>query len=480
MTLFFGYRSATALPALRPIYRAVFVLFVVVCLTACDSSDNRLERIKAKGEILVLTRNGATTYYEGPEGPTGLEYDLAHAFADYIGVQLRIETLPDTDEIVKRIAAGKADIGAAGLTITEERRKLVRFAPPYYQTRPQIVYRLGAPPPRDARDIIGRQLEVVGGSGHVASLQLLKRNYPALSWKEVKGIEPEELLLSVWEGLLEFTVADSDVLALNRQYYPELQAAFDIDQSQQLAWALAADGDESLYHAVAGFFEKLRERELARIIERYYGPARRFNYVNTAHFLSRVRDTLPAYRDLFMNAGLKYNIDWRLLAAIGYQESYWDPAATSPTGVKGIMMLTYTTSLFVGITDREDPGQSIEGGARYLRSMMDRMPPAVLQPDRTWMALAAYNIGLSHLEDARIITQTLHGDPNKWHDVEKTLPLLANPAWYSKAKYGYARGYEPIQFVHRIRSFYNTLVKLSEDEKLRNNPIILQLKAPAI
>lgn len=456
------------------------LMLVALSLTTCTSGKNRLERVQTEGELVVLTRNSPTTYYEGPEGPAGIEYDLASAFAGHLGVKLRLEVVPDSAQILRRIAGDGADLAAAGLSVTNEHLEQVRFAPAYQEIRPQIVYRLGTPRPLEAKDLIGRQIEVVANSPHVESLRALKKNYPALTWKEVTGVEPEELLLSVWEGLLELTVADSNILALNRQYYPELQAAFDIDQPRKLAWAFADGEDDSLYRAAADFFTRLRSRELANIVDRYYGPTRRFNYVNTAHFLSRVRSTLPIYRELFEKAGMKYNLDWRLLAAIGYQESYWDPAAISPTGVKGIMMLTYETSVYVGVTDRQDPEQSIEGGARYLRSMIDRIPAAVLQPDRTWMALAAYNVGLNHLEDARIITQRLRGDPNKWHDVENRLPLLANSEWFKKVKFGYARGYEPVQFVHRIRSFYNTLVKLDEEEKLRNNPIILQLKAPAI
>lgn len=449
-------------------------------LPGCARDSNVLAEVKRRGELVVLTRNSPTTYYEGPTGLAGIEYDMAKAFADELGVTLKMKVIADSAEIIPLINAGKADFAAAGVVVTEERRKLVRFAPEYQEIVPQVVYRLGTKRPTEVKDLIGRQIEIAAHSSHAERLRQLQTTHPDLEWRETTNTEAEELLLSVWEGLLEFTVADSNIVALNRQYYPELHAAFALDQPQKLAWAFPPGADTSLYDAAVAFMKRLHKRELRVLIERYYGPTNRFNYINTAHYLARIRDKLPMYRVLFERAGVRYNLDWRLLAAIGYQESYWDPAAVSPTGVQGIMQLTMDTSNFLGVTDRRSPEQSIDGGARYLRAMIDRMPPRVLQPDRTWMALAAYNVGLSHLEDARIITQQQGGDPNKWHDLEKYLPLLAKEEWHSKTKYGYARGYEPVQYVHRIRSYYDILVKIDENERVKDDPIILQLKAPAI
>ena len=156
------------------------------------------------------------------------------------------------------------------------------------------------------------------------------------------------------------------------------------------------------------------------------------------------------------------------------------PTATSPTGVRGLMMLTQETADQLGISDRLDAAQSIDGGARYLQSLIERMPAGVTEPDRTWMALAAYNIGINHLEDARIITQKQGHDPDKWNDVKNYLPLLAEKAWYSKTKFGYARGLEPVIFVNSVRTYYDVLVKLDEEEKARNKPEALDLTAPAI
>ena len=376
---------------------------------------------------------------------------------------------------------GKGHLAAAGLAVTEQRLKQVRFAPFYQEIRPQLVYRLGTERPRTLADLIGHSLEVSAHSSHAELLKQLQAQEPALSWYEVADTEVEELLLSVWEGLLEYTVADSNILALNRQYYPELQAAFDLEEPHKLAWAFTPRSeDDTLFEEAVAFFQSLRQHELKRLIDRYYGPANRFNYFNVTHYMARIKDRLPTYRHLFERAAAKYQLDWRLLAALGYQESYWDPHAVSPTGVAGIMMLTNETSAELGVTDRRSPEQSIDGGARYLRSLIDRMPPKVTEPDRTWMALASYNVGISHVEDVRIITQQQNGDPNKWHDVEQRLPLLTKPEWFSKTRYGYARGHEPVMYVQRIRSYYDILVKIDEAEKIKGNPVLLRLKAPGI
>jgi len=159
---------------------------------------------------------------------------------------------------------------------------------------------------------------------------------------------------------------------------------------------------------------------------------------------------------MFKAAAKKYHIDWRLLAAIGYQESHWNPKAISPTGVRGIMMLTRKTATELGV-NRLDPASSIEGGAKYYSQILNKMNPDIPQPDRSWLAMAAYNIGYYHLQDARRITRLRKQNPNYWLDVKKSLPLLTQKKWYSKTRYGYARGYEPVQYVENIRSYYDIL-----------------------
>jgi membrane-bound lytic murein transglycosylase F len=161
---------------------------------------------------------------------------------------------------------------------------------------------------------------------------------------------------------------------------------------------------------------------------------------------------------VFQEVALAYDLDWRLLAAIGYQESHWDPDAASVTGVRGVMMLTQRTATQLGVTDRLDPEQSIEGGARYFKQMRKRLPGRIPEPDRSWMALAAYNMGMGHLRDARKLTQQQGGNPDRWQDVNERLPLLSQEKYYRETRYGYARGYEARQYVENIRRYYDALI----------------------
>lgn len=464
-----------------PVFRVLLVLSSLLFLSSCWLAQNKLQTVKAAGELVILTRVSPTTYYESPEGPAGFEYDLAKTFADHLGVRLRLIVVDKSADILPRLANGEADIAAAGLTVTDRFRWQVKFALPYQDIRQQVVYRLGTPRPASIQNLVGRQVEVHAGSGYAERLAALKQQYPALEWSESADHETETLLQMVWEGLLEITIADSNVVALNRQFFPELQVAFDLQKPEPLAWALPLSDDNSLYDAVAQFLGGIRiSGELNNLLERYYGPASRSNFINLTVYQVRLQSRLPLFQKFFEDAGNKQGLDWRLLAAIGYQESFWDPKAQSPTGVRGIMMLTEETAKQMELTDLLDPQQSIDGGARYLRHLLDRLPERITGTDRLWLALAAYNVGLYHLEDARVLTQKQGGDPDRWNDVKQRLPLLADPAWAAKVKYGAARGMEPVVFVNHVRTYYDILVKQDEEEKAGRSTDALKLKSPAL
>ncbi len=467
----------------RGLFRWCGVLAVALpALAACSMfGQDRLDSIKRSGELVVITRYGPTSYYEGPDGPTGPEYDLARAFADRLGVKLRIVVAERFGDILPAVAGREADIAAAGLTVTELREQQVRFTPAYQEIREQVIYRAGTKPPVDARDLVSRQLQVVAGTSYVERLEQLQLQHPGLRWDAVNDTETEELLLQIHQGLLELTIADSNIVAVARQILPELTVAFEFPETRRLAWALTRDEDQSLYGETARFFDDIRRSgQLAGMLDRYYGQHIRFNPINVAAYLERIETLLPAYEETFREAARTHNLDWMLLAAMAYQESYWNPKSVSPTGVRGIMMLTESTAAALGVTDLLDPVQSITGGARYLRQLIDRLPAAIAEPDRTWMALAAYNIGMSHLEDARVITRTQRADPNRWLEVRKRLPLLARHAWYRQAAHGYARGYEAVQFVDRIQTYHETLKKVDARRRDKGKSDALRIKIPTI
>ena len=427
-----------------------FLLLVLfpgfLSLSGCEKMTE-LQRVQQDGVLIVATRNSPTTYYEDVGGPSGIEYALAKRFADTLKVKLKIVSVTNLNDILSMVQNHKVDFAAAGLTITEPRKQLVRFGPPYQDITQEVVYRLGSAKPTSVKTLENRNIEVVAGSSHAELLKKLKKTYPSLEWTENPEAESSELLDLVWEQLIDITIADSNELQLQQQFHPELQSAFSLSGNQQLAWAFPKGVDDSLYNKAREFFEQIRKSgELKSLINEYYGHVDDFDYVGTRRYMSDVKLKLPKYRYVFTAAGEYYDIDWRLLAAIGYQESHWNPHATSPTGVRGMMMLTLNTADYIDIDNRLDPRQSIYGGAKYFENLRSRLPDRIKDPDRTWMALAAYNVGMGHLEDARIIAEKKGMDPDKWANIKETLPLLARKKWYGKTKHGYARGWEPVRY----------------------------------
>lgn len=468
---------ACARPRLSPVIAAAAAFLLSACT---NSPSTQLDAVKSSGKLVVLTRNAPTSYYESPEGPAGIEYDMLKAFADSLKVELELVVPEATSSLVPLLAANKAQM-AAGLTITDARQRQLRFGSPYQEVNMQIVYRLGTKAPQGVEDLVGREIEVPRRSSYAERLAVLKRKHPELTWRETQDYSPEELLQMVWKGLLEFTIADSHVIAIARQHHPELRVAFSLDAPQALAWAFPRSADDTLYNLAERHIKKFKSSgQLADLVERYYGPANGFDYINLSVYQARIRTRLPQYQALFEQSGSQYGIDWRLLAAMGYQESYWDPSAISPTGVRGLMMLTHATARQLGVQDRIDVAQSIDGGTRYLRSLINRLPARITEPDRVWLALAAYNVGIHHLEDARILTQLRGRNPDKWNDVKASLPLLSKSVWYKKVKYGRARGHEPVRFVTRVRTYYDVLVRLDQKQRTQASTRVFSLQAPAI
>jgi membrane-bound lytic murein transglycosylase F len=281
-----------------------------------------------------------------------------------------------------------------------------------------------------------------------------------LAWEAVASRQTEDLLASLAEGEIDYVVADSHIVQLSHNFHPELAVAFDVGRPEYLAWAFPKDGDAWLYKKSLQFFARIQhDGTLKRLQDRYYGHIERLEQADVIGFLTKMNTVLPRYRDWFQEAQDITGIDWRLLAALGYQESKWDPLATSPTNVRGLMMLTEDTADLMGVTDRLDPKQSIIAGAQYLLIQQETLPPRIAEPDRTWFALAAYNVGYGHLEDARVLAQRQGLNPNAWPDLKRSLPLLSKAEFHSGVKHGFARGGEPVIFTENIRTYYDILLK---------------------
>ncbi|WNC73211.1 membrane-bound lytic murein transglycosylase MltF [Thalassotalea psychrophila] len=446
------------------------LVVTVFLLTACsnDNEPTDLQQIVKRGTLKVGTLFGPNSYYLGATGPRGFEFELAQAYADYLGVELEIVPSYTLNELFPKIDNGDVDILAAGLSVTPERLTKYRFTPSYADVSQKLVFKQGREWPRKIEDFSG-SLKVAEHSSHAENLQTLKVEHPNLSWTVTDEFDSDELLLEVLEDRLDFTIADSNSLAINRRYYPEISVAFTIQQPKPIAWVLSKEGDDALLASLVEFFgEAHHDGTILTLEDKYYGHIQEFNYVDTRTFIAAVESKLPKYRPIFERHGVE--MDWRFLAAISYQESHWDPHARSYTGVRGMMMLTLPTAKQMGVKSRLDAEQSIQGGAKYFLQLINRIPARIKNPDRKWFALAAYNVGWGHMEDARVITERRGGDPDRWVDVKESLPLLKQRKYYKNTKYGYARGDEPVRYVENIRAYYDTLLFLEKDESAPDEP----------
>ena len=432
-----------------------------------SSIPNLLERIVQDGVLAIASSNGPISFYEGPFGFTGFEYELAEDFADELGVELAIIEEANLQDQLTLVKDQVTHFAANGITITDSREQEVRFSTPYLNTPQQVIYRRGEQRPRQVEDIIGRDILVIAGSAHAEQLNKLKQTYPELSWREIEDVEPADLIEQIHLETAELTIVDATTYTINRNLYPRARVGFDLTEPQPVAWAFPHTSDESLIAAANQFFaEKNASGNLDKLEQKYFNDEG-FDVGGALAFTARIETRLPKWETYFREAAEEFDLDWLLLAAISYQESLWNQNARSYTGVRGLMMLTQATARQMGIKNRVDPQQSIYGGAKYFTRTLGRIPERIENPDRLWMALAAYNVGFGHLEDARRLTEQQGGDPDIWEDVKERLPLLAKKKYYSQTRHGYARGWEPVTYVDNIQSYYNILVLHENEEQKR-------------
>jgi len=443
--------------------KAALAIIATLLLGTCSVPPSVLDEVIQSGELRVVTRNLPSAYYLGAAGPQGPEFDLASRLAAELGVNLYMYSVPTVTDVVRELKSGRAHIAAAGLTRGVPLPLGTGFGPPYQQVKEHLIFRQNESRPRTLTQANAGHIEVVSGSGHAATLEQLRARYPNLSWVENPLAETEELLYRLSRREFDYTIADSNEFAIGRSFHPEIRIAFDLSGGKSLAWAVNTR-DPSLLQRITAYYASLKaEGRLAAILDSYYSSTERFDYIQSRVFIEHIETRLPQYRHWFKEAAAEIGVDWRLLAAMGYQESHWNPAATSHTGVRGLMMLTEDTARTLGVADRLDARSSIFGGARYFLQVRNLIPRRVLEPDRTWMSLAAYNVGIGHIEVARVLTQ-MHGkNPDAWDDVREHLPLLTQSKWYSRVKRGYARGWEPVRFVDNIRSYMDILDWVAAD-----------------
>ncbi|HZV61374.1 MAG TPA: membrane-bound lytic murein transglycosylase MltF [Methylophilaceae bacterium] len=450
--------------------RMFLLMLFLLASIGCRKLPEPLPDVRQSKELIVVTHNGPNTYYvNGDNEFAGLEYDLARLFTEDLGPDYKLNFLvvSNISEVLPTLLEGRGHLAAADLTVTSIRKRMVDFSVPYQDVQQYVVYNSEqGKAPKKVQDLLHANIIVPSGTSYAERLRSLARNEPQLEWQELANVSADELLERVAAGELDYTIADDHLAAILGNYYPNLRIGMALGKPEAIGWAFPRNQHEWLREKADSFFLRIKkDGTLRNLLDRYYGHSDRLKSVDVTAFLQRSQTILPQYMRLFKQAQELTSLDWRLLAAVSYQESHWDRFNTSPTNVRGMMMLTEDTADRMGVTDRLDAKQSIIAGARYIVLLKEALPARIAEPDKTWMALAAYNIGLAHLEDARVLAQRLKLNPDRWADVKKTLPLLNKAEYYSTVKYGYASGGAPVVFVESIRTYHKILERYEPGHK---------------
>ena len=434
-----------------------WLLYFFLCVLIAACGEDGVPSVHKKKELVVLTRTGPTTYsIDEALGAVGFDHDLMQLFAKELGVKVRFVVAASDADIYRRLIRREAHIAAAWLTPIDDSE--IRSSASYFQSSNILVTHEASLPISEIEQLAERTVHTVAGSRQATALREVQGKAPTLLIADEVQHDELDLLENVATQHFEAALVDSAVFDIAGNYYPELQGSLEVGPARPIAWLFAPKTDLELMIKAETFLAEIQKNgELARLKDRYFGHVERLKQADSVRFIERARSILPQYRKMFQAAQASTGIDWRLLAALAYQESQWDPLATSPTGVRGMMMLTEDTADHLRVSNRLDANLSIRAGAQYLSDLRDLLPASVKEPDRLWLALAAYNLGMGHLNGARGIAQGLKANPDSWYEMKKVLPLLARPEYYNRLKSGKARGGEAVIMVENIRIYADIL-----------------------
>lgn len=438
----------------------ILLIALAVVVAACNQPSSRVdtnESANASRTLTLATTRSELTFQENKQGSNGFEFQLLEKFAQKHDYELQVVVANNEQEVFQALSAGHADIALTASPISAARAEEFRQSQSYMEVTTQLIYRHGDGKPKTFEQLENKRIVVPNLEHYHEKYSFLKTQHPKMYW-EFSDKTTNELLQDVNSGKIDYTLVNSNEYLKKRSLFTRTRVAFDLYYPEYIGLSIANTVSALTLDELDNFIDQsLFNGTIDNLQEQYFGHADDINPIGSLVFFRRVNNRLPHYADLIEQVADDYNMDWRLLAAISYQESHWNPTAKSPTGVRGMMMLTRETAEHVGIRNRLDTAQSLVGGAIYFNRMLRRLPKSIQSPDRTWFALASYNVGLGHVFDARKITEFHGGNPDRWADVQKHLPLLEKKDWYQYTKHGFARGKEPVSYVQNIRQFHELL-----------------------
>ena len=420
--------------------------------------------IQKRKVLRVLTRNNATSYFLWRGQLLGFDYELLKRFAKKHGLRLEMIVPTRWDDLIPMLQAGRGDIIAASLTITEQRRRQgVEFTVPYNFANEVLVVRANEAPIDDPGDLVGRTIVVRQTSSYWATLEeLLAQGYDFTLKPAPERMETEEIIARVASGEYDMTVADSHILDVELIWRDDIRAALTLKGPVPHGWAVRPQ-DRALLDALNDFIDKERRGLHYNVLyAKYFKNAHKMKRHAEARLEQRRDGMLSPYDDLVRKHADTHGFDWPLIVAQMYEESRFDPSAVSWAGAQGLMQVLPDTGKLFGAEQLHDPEVSIEVGVRYLAWLHERLEPELSVQDRMWFALAAYNAGLGHVEDARKLARKMGWDHNRWfQNVERAMMLLQRRAFYQRAEHGYVRGKETTEYVRAIRDRYFAYTRLA-------------------
>ncbi len=429
--------------------------------------DLDFDEILARGYINAAVDYSSTSYFIYKGQIMGFEYELLKRLEDYFNLKVNIIVEPSIEATINMLNRGEIDIIAYPLTITKTRKKVIAFTH-HYITQSQVLvqrkpenwrqmklHEIEKTLIRNQVDLIDKEIHVLNHSSYVDALEALSEQIGGdiTIIEEDPAKDTEQLIKDVAEGLFAFTVSDENIAKVNRAYYPILDVETPVSFPRRIAWAVRQNAPVLLDTLNYGI-KSLKKQGLIKIIyDKYFNSTRKAKEIARSDYSSFSGQKLSPYDDLIKQNARKLNWDWRLLAAMVYQESQFDPQSQSWAGAAGLLQMMPATARAHGVTNRTDPGQSLRGGTDYLLWLERQWQSRVTNPgEQLKFILASYNVGIGHVYDACALTEKFGGDPTKWDEVKGYLLRLSNKKYYSDpvVKLGYARGSEPVKYVDEI------------------------------
>lgn len=471
-----------------------FIFFITAILfIGCNDSQNQsketikeketfsrdLEEVNEDGVLRVLVSYSSTSYFVYRGQPMGFEYELLQRLAKELELDLKIVLVNNMDSIFQELNEGRADMIAHGLTITSDRKQKVHFTNYLYLTSQVLVQKkpdnwrkirwsnLQRQLVHDAVDLINDTVTVRENSSYIKRLRNLSEELgDTIYINKLSGtMSTEKIINKVAEGEIKYTVADKNLAQIHAAYNPVLDVSVPISFSQRIAWAVRKNAPQ-LLEAVNQWIEKEKKGvDYYVIYNRYFKKNRDFRKRIKSDFMSLNGNKISKYDELIKKHSEHLGWDWRLVASLVYQESGFKPKAKSWAGAKGLMQIMPITAKELGVSNRNDPEQSLKGGTRYLKKLYKRFDEIPDSLQRIKLTMAAYNCGYSHVKDAQFLAEQKNLDPLVWNEnVEEMILALSEPSNYQipGVKFGYVNGIEPVTYVDQIFKRYEHYIKFIE------------------